>query len=278
MRLGAPLFEDCSDPDRWLAALSSHGYTAAYCPLDNTATPETIRRFEKAAAKSQIVIAEVGAWKNTNSSNDDERRSSIDFCKKQLALADEIGARCCVNITGSRGEDWAGPDPRNLTDENFDRIVQTTRGIIDAVQPKRTYFALETMPNMYPHTTASYMKLVHAIDRDRFAVHLDPVNMVVTPEIYYRTGDLIIDFIDKLGPMIQSCHAKDVILHQPAIVHLDEIRPGLGGLDYAAYLKALTKLEPDMPLMLEHLGSEEEYDKAAEHIRAVAKQEGLAFQ
>lgn len=276
MRLGAPLFEDCSDPERWLSALAAHGYTAAYCPLDANADADVIRRFEKAAEKNNIVIAEVGAWKNTNGSDEAARKLAIEYCKKQLALADEIGARCCVNITGSRGE-WAEPHPLNHTDENFDRIVQTTRAIIDAVQPKRTYFALETMPNMPPHTTASYMKLFHAIDRDRFAVHFDPVNMVNTPEIYYRTGELIRDFIDKLGPMIKSCHAKDVILHPEAVVHMDEVRPGLGGLDYTAFLKALDGLEPDMPLMMEHLGSEEEYDKAAAHIRSVADQAGLKF-
>jgi sugar phosphate isomerase/epimerase len=53
--------------------------------------------------------------------------------------------------------------------------------------------------------------------------------------------------------------------------HLDEVRPGLGGLDYRVYLQELNKLSPDIPLMLEHLPTEEEYALAASHIRAVAK-------
>jgi hypothetical protein len=31
-----------------------------------------------------------------------------------LALADEIGSLCCVNISGSRGSQWDGPHPDNL--------------------------------------------------------------------------------------------------------------------------------------------------------------------
>jgi sugar phosphate isomerase/epimerase len=58
-------------------------------------------------------------------------------------------------------------------------------------------------------------------------------------------------------------------------VHLDEVRPGQGALDYPRLLRGLERLEPDIPLMLEHLPSEEEYGAAAEYVRAVARQEGI---
>ncbi|HEX41333.1 MAG TPA: sugar phosphate isomerase/epimerase, partial [Phycisphaerales bacterium] len=72
------------------------------------------------------------------------------------------------------------------------------------------------------------------------------------------------------GPYIRSCHAKDILLQPELTTHLDEIRPGLGGLDYAVFLKELTRFS-DAPLMLEHLPNAEEYRLAAEHIRSVAK-------
>ena len=58
---------------------------------------------------------------------------------------------------------------------------------------------------------------------------------------------------------------------------LDEVRPGTGGLDYVTLLKELDRLEPDTPLLLEHLPSQDEYAKAAEHVRSVARQIGVAF-
>jgi sugar phosphate isomerase/epimerase len=81
---------------------------------------------------------------------------------------------------------------------------------------------------------------------------------------------MIRDCFAKLGPHIRSCHSKDILLHDRLTLHLDEVRPGLGGLDYHAYLGELAKLDPDTPLILEHLPAEEEYDAAASHIRSVA--------
>jgi hypothetical protein len=80
------------------------------------------------------------------------------------------------------------------------------------------------MPWMYPDSAENYLRLIHAIDRKRFAVHFDPVNLVNSPQRYYASGDLIRDFTHKLGPRIRSCHAKDIALSGRMTVHLDETR------------------------------------------------------
>ncbi|HNR36446.1 MAG TPA: TIM barrel protein [Candidatus Hydrogenedentes bacterium] len=270
MRLGGPVFGDCSDPRRWVAALKSCGYRAAYCPVDNKADDAAVRAFADAAHAADIVIAEVGAWSNPMSPDEKTAREALAHCQAQLALADRIGARCCVNISGSCGAQWDGPDPRNLTRETFDRIVEVTRAIIDAVNPSRTYYTLETMPWMYPDSAESYVALLKAIDRPRFAVHLDPANLLCSPQRYFGNADLIRECFDKLGPHIRSCHAKDIALAPRLTTHLDEVRPGLGGLDYAVFLRELDKRDADIPLMLEHLQTAEEYIQAAEHIRKTA--------
>ncbi len=59
------------------------------------------------------------------------------------------------------------------------------------------------------------------------------------------------------------------------IVHLEEVRPGLGKLDYRTYLRELAKFDEDMPLMLEHLKSEDEYQLAADYILSIAQSEDL---
>ena len=60
-------------------------------------------------------------------------------------------------------------------------------------------------------------------------------------------------------------------------MHLDEVRPGLGGLDFGAFVTALDKLGPDTPLMVEHLQTAEDYDLAVAHIRSVAAGAGVAI-
>jgi sugar phosphate isomerase/epimerase len=277
MRLGGPIFEKYSDPGQWAAAVKRLGYRAAYCPVNDLKNKELIAAYVKEAAAQDLVIAEVGAWSNPLGPNEAERKKAVALNQERLAVAEEAGARCCVNISGSRGANWAGPDPKNFTDETFAMIVDTVRTIIDAVKPTRTFYALETMPCMYPDDTESYLHLMKAIDRKGFAAHFDPTNLICSPQRFYQTGAIIREFVAKLGPYIRSCHAKDVILLPEAVAHLNEIRPGLGGLDYHTYLREVSKLDKDTPVMLEHLSQAEEYTLAAEHVRKVGREVGVAL-
>jgi len=127
---------------------------------------------------------------------------------------------------------------------------------------------------MYPDSPESYLRFVRAVSRKQFAVHLDPANLVCSPQHLFNSAALIRECFRTLGPHIRSCHAKDVALSGTLTVHLDEVRPGLGGLDYGAFLRELDKLDPDTPLMLEHLSGEGAYRDAAAHLRSVAEGEG----
>ncbi|RED64910.1 sugar phosphate isomerase/epimerase [Cohnella lupini] len=234
-----------------------------------------VQAYRESAISNDIVISEVGAWSNPISPDSVVRQAALEHCIRQLRLADEIGARCCVNIAGSLGEQWDGQHPDNFSDGTFDLIVDTVRDIIDTVKPRETFFALETMPWVFPDSADSYLALIKAIDRKAFAVHLDPVNMISSPRVYYRNGEMIREFFAKLGPYIKNCHAKDIRLSGKLTVHLDEVLPGTGALDYEMFLRELDKLDPDTPLMIEHLSSEEEYAAAAAYIRGVAVDIGV---
>ncbi|MHC4591399.1 MAG: sugar phosphate isomerase/epimerase family protein [Planctomycetota bacterium] len=277
MRLGGPVLEKCEDPSAWVAALKRRGYTACICPVSDASDEAAVEAYRSAAEQADIVIAEVGAWSNPISRDEEERQKALQLCKDKLALADVMGARCCVNIPGSLGESWAGAHPDNMTREAFDLIVESVRSIIDAVQPTRTYYTLEMMPWIPPHSADSYAELVAAIDREHFAVHLDPVNIISSPERHFDNGAIIRECFEKLGPHIKSCHAKDSKLSDTLTVYLDEVQPGLGALDYATYLRELDKLDPDTPLIIEHLATEEQYAAGAAYIRSVAEEVGVSI-
>ncbi len=113
-----------------------------------------------------------------------------------------------------------------------------------------------------PDTPDSFLKLLKAVDREAFGVHLDPCNIVNCPTRFYRNTELLNECFDKLGPWIVSCHAKDLSWEVEYNIHFREVRPGMGSIDYPTYLKRLAALPHRPPLMLEHLPSAEEYDKA----------------
>jgi sugar phosphate isomerase/epimerase len=278
MRLGGPIPTSAyATAQQWLDALNKCGYRAAFCPLPIGAADADIATYRDAAMAGDIVIAEVGAWSNPMSPDPETRRAAVEKCKASLALAEAIGARCSVNVVGSLGDKWDGPDSRDVTQEAFDRIVTSIREIIDAVAPQRAMWTIEMMPRMLPDSADSYLELIDAIDRPALGVHFDPVNIINSPRRYYDTGAVIRDCFAKLGPRIVSCHAKDIMLTGDLTVHLDECRPGTGKLDYVTFLRELDALDADTPLMLEHLATQDEYAQAADHIRSIADQEGISL-
>ena len=133
------------------------------------------------------------------------------------------------------------------------------------------------MPWIFPDSPQSYLRLLEAINRPQFGVHLDPVNMINSPSRLFHNADFVRECFRLLGPHVLCCHAKDIAFSGKLTVHLDEVRPGLGSLDYPTFLRELNRLDPDTPLILEHLPTAEEYEAAADYIRGVAWQEGVSL-
>ncbi len=278
--LGAPIFTEFDSPETWAQAHRAAGWKAAFWPHDRVTDDGEARAYARAAAEAGLIVAEVGVWNSPLDPDPVRRRAALETCRQRLATADLIGARCCVNIGGSLCRKiWCGPDPANLTPETFDAVVEVTRGIIDAVQPTRTFYTLEAMPWVFPDSPDSYLDLIRAIDRPAFAVHLDPVNFVVSPRLYFRIDELLRDCFRKLGPHIKSCHAKDVWLHDDWVsVCLEEVRPGLGAMNYSLFLRELAALPAGVPLMLEHLRTAGDYREAGDYLREQARQAGVSLE
>jgi sugar phosphate isomerase/epimerase len=117
-----------------------------------------------------------------------------------------------------------------------------------------------------------------AVDRKAFSVHLDPCNLVSSPERYYRSSDLVRECYAKLGPYVASVHAKDLTWDVEMALHFREVRIGLGSIDYGVLLAEHARHAPKAPLMLEHLPNEAEYDAARDRVLAVGDTIGQRFE
>ncbi len=278
LRLGAPIFNPPEDPEELAREHRKRGLRAAYCPGVSLSDTQRIRDIERAFSQHDVVIAEVGRWKNLLAADPAERQANREFVIEGLALADEVGTLCCVDIAGSYNADsWFGPHPDNLSKKHFDESVENARKIIDAVKPKRARFCFEMMGWALPDTPASYVQMLKAVDRTAFGVHLDPANLINSPAKLYRNTDLLNECFDKLGPSIVSCHAKDVAWQIEMQVHFTEVVLGAGEIDYTTYLQRLAKLPHDAPLMIEHMQNAEEYDQSRRYVFEVGKKAGISF-
>jgi sugar phosphate isomerase/epimerase len=278
VRLGGPVFLKSVDPVELAREHRRLGYSAAYCPPAKAGETAHLRSIRDAFSKENVVISEVGAWRNMLDPDSGKRKENLAYVTERLALADEVGARCCVDIAGSfHPTVWYGPHPKNLSQEFFDATVENCRKVIDAIRPTRTVFTIEMMGWSLPDGPDAYLRLIQAVDRKGFGVHMDVCNGVNSPARFYQNADFIGECFRKLGRWIASCHAKDLAWIPEMNVHFVEVVPGRGQIDYKTYLRELVKLPADAPLMLEHLKTAAEYEEGKQYIRKMGAEAGIQF-
>jgi len=125
------------------------------------------------------------------------------------------------------------------------------------------------MPWMIPTGPKEYLKLIELVDRDHFAVHMDIINMTNSADRYFSPEEFIDEVAWTLGDKIRSCHIKDVHLKEEYTFQLGECAPGVGEFPLRYYVQKMNAIDPDMPVILEHLNTDEEYIKYMGYLKEV---------
>ncbi len=272
MRLGGSVMKPYNSPKEWLAYVKELGYSAVIFPVESTAPLSVIREYEQVCRDNDLLIGEVGAWRNVMARDPKERAANMDWNIRQLELAETVGANCCVNISGSYADMWDGYHPDLDTRETWELVVENTQRIIDAVKPTHTAYSLEPMPWMVPESPEQYLQLLKDVDRPAFKVHLDYCNMLNSIERYRHASEFITHCFDLLGKDIVSIHAKDALIVQGGLpLVINEVMPGEGSIDLSLVTKLAHGLGEDIPVFVEHLDTHEDYMKAAAVMREAAK-------
>ncbi len=267
MRLGtsSPLAYDSAES--WVRAQKELGCGTVVFPVQSNEPEKKIIEYKEAADKAGLSIAEVGVWRNALSQDPAERERNLDYCVEQLRLADYVGARCCVNVAGAFGPVWDGAYKANFTAEARKQTIEMVRNVIDRADVKNTYFTLEPMPWMIPTGPKDYARLIDEVERDRFAVHMDIINMISSVERYFNAEEFVDECAEILGDRIRSCHIKDVHLASAYTVRLEECAPGCGEFPLEYYVSKMDAIDHDMPIILEHLSSDDDYRKYMRYLQ-----------
>ena len=280
MRLGGTIAGSFAGPSQWEALLIRSGFRAVTAPFDCHTPKAEVDAYLDICRRNDVVIAEIGVWKNLFDPDPGTAAAALDYAESQLALADETGVACCVNIAGTSSADgWDAADRSNFTNETYWRVVESVRRIIDDVRPSRAFYCLEPMPWMVPDSPDVYLQLIKDVDRPRFAAHMDLVNMICTPRRYLAPEAFARECFEKLGPCIKSTHLKDSRMHPTHLTALiEECAPGEGTLDFAALLAIMdAHLPKDGPVLLEHMDTFEAYQRAYTCVRRAAQRAGVVL-
>lgn len=267
MRLGISTSLNNMTPEKWAEKMVQIGCKSIVFPVDCTADDKLIDEYVKLARENDLLIAEVGIWRNAISPDENERKKNLEYSINQLKLAEYIGANCCVNVAGSTGKRWDGAYKDNFHPDTWKRTVEMVQTIIDTVNPRNTYFSLEPMPWMIPTGPEEYRKLIEDVGRERFAVHMDIINMINSSERFFWHDEFVDRVFDWLGPRIRSCHIKDVKLLDGFTFQLRECACGEGDFNLEHYCERINKINPDMPVIIEHLSDDNAYFESMEYAK-----------
>lgn len=276
MRLGMNATLAHSSPEEWGNRMRELGCGSVVFPVDYKQEQKVIDSYVKAAKENGLAIAEVGTWCSPVAKNKEARKAALERCIEQLKLADYVGARCCVNVSGAAGEKWDLGYQENFSPAFYDKVVESIRKIIDGAKPKHTFYTMEPMPWMVPTGPGEYEKLIKDVDRRQFGVHMDMANWMCSPKRYFGQEAFMDKVFKKLGSRIRSCHIKDVKLLPDYTFQVREVPCGEGGMNLEYYVKKINEANPGIPVLIEHLHSEREYLMSLEYVQNRMRRAGLA--
>lgn len=207
--------------------------------------------------KTGVEISALGYYPNCLSPDEDEANSSVTHLKKLMQSASDLGI--------NRVNTFIGRDFTKSVDDNWPRLLETWRPIIDLADQLNLQIGIENCPMLFSAdewpggkniftTPAIWRRLFADIPSPNLGLNYDPSHMVWQHMDYLKP---IRDFADR----ISHAHAKDVrldqhrldevgILAHPLEYHTPKL-PGLGEVNWGKFFSTLRDAGYSGPVCVE---------------------------
>lgn len=149
----------------------------------------------------------------------------------------------------------AGFIPENMTDPEFEPVVDTLREIAVYCEERNLGFWFETGQE----TPIVLLRTIKRIGTDNLGINLDPANLIM-----YGKGNPI-DALDVFGQYVKNIHAKDGVYPTDPDKLGAEVRAGTGKVRFPEFIKRLKEIGYTGELIIER---EISGDEQARDIRA----------
>lgn len=241
----------------------------------NSMTGSERREVIAACKKYDVVIYEVGGYTNLVTPDSARLRKNLTRLAHCIEVAESVGCKMVGTVAGSRDPDnLINVHPDNWTHETWKLLVKSVRQVLKDTAGMKAAIGMEAQVTSPVDGPKAHKRLIEDVGGDRIKVNFDPVNMMSLAR-YYHTTKLLNECFDLLGEDIVGCHAKDTyIWPDKQTVHVQEVCPGKGVMDYETYLVRMSRLKWPRALEPEHI-EEEEYPEAIAYIKKIAAKVGV---
>ncbi len=235
---------DCVEVMCWPVSKADRRY-AGVTHIDVTALDEArIKSIQSCVSRTGVQISALGYYPNCLSPNAEEARTAVDHLKRVIDSAPRLGV--------SRVNTFIGRDWTRSVDDNWPRLLETWRPIVQQAQSLGIRIGIENCPMLFSKdewpggkniatSPAIWRRLFQDLGTS-IGLNYDPSHMIWQHMNYLQPMQ---DFADRLFHI----HLKDVridrnkldqvgILAHPAEYHTPKL-PGLGDIDWGKFFSIL---------------------------------------
>jgi sugar phosphate isomerase/epimerase len=242
-------------------------------------TDDEVVRLAQAFAEADLDVAQLNGRYETLCNPDEVLRAQgVAGLQALVRIGARIGAPSVYARPGSlnpTNQWWAHPD--NHTQATFDRIVDSLKQVMVVAEGEGVLVAIEGHVTSALDSPRRVLELIDAVDSASLRFNFDPVNFVGTIKDGHDPSGVLKRLAEVLGLYVVAAHAKDCRVMDGHVVHISEVTPGTGAMNYPLFLQLAQQLMPDGYFIIEHL-SRDEAEKARDFVVPLAKQLGIPLE
>jgi sugar phosphate isomerase/epimerase len=232
--------------------------------------PQTCKKISQAFRDENLLIAAITADVNLLTPELDKRARNIRKLKNLLKVSHDLGCSYVVSEVGTYHpeHDWTD-HTKNKTEEGYMEMLDIITDIVKHAYDYGATYLIEPFINNVIYSIEALQRLFSDINHKSLGLLMDPANLYDTEKI--NDPDIFLNQImDALGDKTRVAHVKDCCLAaSEKAVHADLDASeghtfrgvggialpaaGLGVMNYNIYLERLYRVNPNMPIMIEHV-------------------------
>ncbi len=284
--------------DESISCLKKNGFSTvqldlSFKDMDFSAgkiTKEKCHTIRDAFRDANLPICCISGYTNIIHPDLDERKRRVDYLKEIIRHARDLGTPYVISETGTYNteSDWVH-HPKNKTEEGYEECVKVINELVQEAYDHGAVFLVENYVNNVIGSIDEVNRLFTDINHTAMGLLMDPTNYFDDANIDHM--DLTLNKIfDSVSDKIKIAHAKDCKrADNPEEKHasLDASEahtfrgagavelpaPGTGSLNYELYFERLSKLHPNIPVIIEHL-EESDIPRAKKYVDDTLKKVG----
>jgi sugar phosphate isomerase/epimerase len=237
----------------------------------NGFTAEDVRLIAVAANDAQFHVDAVGCYMNPLHP-DDPSLNSTDLGDWKTLVANMSmmnGVERIVCWSGTLGKAVGSPNLLNQETATFNSAYNAITEMLEQVRGFPIEILLDPYITHVLHDVSSCLRMAQKFPGGEVKIVLDAPNLIVKQDFAHR-DERAQEIVHHLGPAVGLVHLRDM-------APKDDLRrkfaaPGSGTLDYPAYVGAINKYTPDVPIIVAQVKGVAQMEAAREFVEGALKE------